>query len=357
MAKPVRTSEVRQLVRRIMSHYAADNGEAALPVDQTVSGPVLIARSKPMIDVAREAYNIARTNLPVLIAGETGTGKEVLARKIHALSDRAKEEFVPVNCGAIPQELIESELFGHLRGSFTSADRDRPGLFEAAHQGTIFLDEITETTAAFQVKLLRVIQEGKIRPVGSNREISLDVRVIAASNRRIEDEVSEGKFRQDLYYRLKVCPLNLPALRDRVEDIIPLAEHFARSRRPRAVFSDAVRQALKRYAWPGNVRELENVVDYAVQNCSGKVLIGDLPKDLRAAVGELKDEEDDVEIGPVEELLPLREVERRHIEKALRMYGGNKTKAAKALGIDRHTINCKLSPTVEPESGDEEDRD
>src|SRR5436305_1790017 len=227
---------------------------------------------------------VAATSLPVLITGESGTGKEVVARALHRRSRRAQQPFVAVNCGAIPSELIESELFGHVRGSFTGAHADRAGLFEEADGGSVFLDEITETTPAFQVKLLRVLQEGEIRRVGSNRTQHVDVRVVTASNRDAEAEVEAARFRQDLFYRLNAVTLRLPPLRERHEDIMPLARRFAGrvwSANPAASFSPEAAYLLEQYTWPGNVRVLENAVVRAVALCGYIVRPEDLPERVR----------------------------------------------------------------------------
>lgn len=310
--------------------------------DDEYRGVKLIANSGVMIRVVISVGEIAKMTRPVLISGPTGTGKEVVARKIHELSSRSSRKFVPVNCGAIPQELVESILFGHVKGAFTSAFTDRKGLFEEADGGTIFLDEITETTAAFQVKLLRVLQEQRISRVGSNQETKLDVRVIASSNRNVVDEVSAGRFREDLYFRLKGSEILLPALKERPEDIMPLAVHFAgstaRKSGAKVSFSAGVVRALKIYDWPGNVRELESVMDSAVQRCNGRmVLLSDLPRDLRARVGDLNGDEEAV-VGVSEELRPLADVQEEHIKRVLRHCNGNMTAAAKILGMDRSWV-------------------
>jgi transcriptional regulator with GAF, ATPase, and Fis domain len=290
---------------------------------------------------------VAVTNLPVLITGESGTGKEVVARAIHRRSPRADTAFVAVNCGAIPSELIESELFGHVRGSFTGATVDRRGLWEEADGGTVFLDEITETTPAFQVKLLRALQEGELRRVGSNRLVHVDVRVIAATNRDAEQEQREGRFRQDLLYRLNAVTIHLPPLRERREDILPLAQHFAqRVVRPGSQpvsFSREALQLLEQYAWPGNIRELENAVVRAVALCDRIVRPEDLPERIRNCRNETPLQTAQETNAPREsvadeELLPLAVVERRHVERVLARTGGNKQAAARLLGIDRTTL-------------------
>ncbi|MGH9907082.1 MAG: sigma-54 interaction domain-containing protein, partial [Pyrinomonadaceae bacterium] len=316
--------------------------------EEEESGVRLIGNSSVMIRVALEIGEIAKMTRPVLITGKSGTGKEVVAMRIHEMSSRAGGKFVAVNCGAMPQELIESTLFGHMRGAFTGAITDRKGVFEEADGGTIFLDEITETTAAFQVKLLRVLQEHRITRVGSNQEIKLDVRVIASSNRNVVDEVAAGRFREDLYFRLKGSEIFLPPLKDRREDVMPLSVHFAimtaRKTGRKVAFSTAVMAALKAYDWPGNVRELESVIDSAVQRCNGIVLLSDLPRDLKAIVVDLNENEVPVVgalVGNTEEMQTLEEVEDAHMQRVLRHCNGNKTQAAKVLGLDRSAFGKK----------------
>jgi len=306
----------------------------------------LIGRSAAFVELMKLVGRVAATNLPILILGESGTGKEVVARAIHRRSKRASEPFVAVNCGAIPAELIESEMFGHVRGSFTGATSDRRGLWQEADGGTIFLDEITETTPAFQVKLLRALQEGEIRRVGSNHNLKIDVRAIAATNRDIERETREGRFRQDLLFRLNAVTLLLPPLRDRREDIMPLARHFA-SRlvppggRPLSFTPEAV-ATLERYEWPGNIRELENSVVRAAALCDQVIRPQDLPERVRGPRPA-----DDLCPAPApaahdDEMLTLAEVEERHVARVLAHTGGNKQAAARALGIDRTTLQRML---------------
>src|SRR6266850_1275658 len=230
----------------------------------------LVGRSHAFIEVMKQVGRVAATNLPVFLTGESGTGKELVAAALHQHSGRADRTFVAVNCGAIPAELIESELFGHTRGSFTGADRDRRGLWEEGDEGTVFLDEITETSLSFQVKLLRVLQEGEVRRVGSNQTQRLSVRVIASSNRNVEAEVKAGRFREDLYYRLNAVSIMLPPLRERRDDIPPLAQTFADrvySLGPNVRFSTGALELLQKYPWPGNIRELENAVVRAAAMC------------------------------------------------------------------------------------------
>ena len=355
--KPCQIADIRNALLRKYPTLsdAFHDGSATGPVidgssddEEEESGVRLIGNSSVMIRVALEIGEIAKMTRPVLITGKSGTGKEVVAQKIHEMSSRAGRKFVAVNCGAMPQELIESTLFGHTRGAFTGATVDRKGVFEEADGGTIFLDEITETTATFQVKLLRVLQEHRITRVGSNQEIKLDVRVIASSNRNVVDEVAAGHFREDLYFRLKGSEIFLPPLKDRREDVMPLAVHFAgitaRKTGRKVAFSTAVMAALKAYDWPGNVRELESVIDSAVQRCNGIVLLSDLPRDLRAIVGDLNENEVPVVgalVGNTEDMQTLEEVEDAHMQRVLRHCNGNKTQAAKVLGLDRSAFGKK----------------
>jgi DNA-binding NtrC family response regulator len=306
----------------------------------------LVGRSAAFIEVMKQVGRVAGTNLPVLLTGESGTGKELVASALHRRSPRAESPFVAVNCGAISAELIESELFGHLKGSFTGADRDRRGLWEEANGGTIFLDEITETTPAFQVKLLRALQEGEIRRVGSNQNLKVDVRVIAASNRDVEGEVTEGRFRQDLFYRLNAVSIVLPPLRERREDILPLAKSFAEqlySLNPTVAFSAEALEVLEKYPWPGNIRELENAVVRAAAMCDGTIRPQDLPERVRDYREENVDvaENQTVSDGEqvVEEWPSLAEIEGRYVAKVLAHTGGNKQAAARLLGVDRKTLD------------------
>ncbi len=346
LPKPLTPSEIRKVLFRRYPRLSDSfrDGELAGPIidgslqNEGESGVTLIARSPQMIRLTLEILEIAKMTRSVLVTGASGTGKEVIARKIHEMSSRRDRKFVGVNCGAMNLELIESELFGHTRGAFTGAVNDRKGVFEEANGGTVFLDEITETSAVFQVKLLRVLQEHRISRVGSNQEIVLNVRVIAASNRNVVEEVAAGNFREDLYFRLKGSEIFIPALKDRREDIEPLAIHFAQltvreTGRPVA-FSRGAMTALQSYDWPGNVRELHSAVDSAVQRCNGIVLTSDLPKDLRLDLGELK-------TGSVR-LRSLEDANNDYCLQVLRSCQGNKTRAADILGIDRGTMT-KLS--------------
>lgn len=316
-------------------------GAAAYETDIGVVG-----RSETFIAVMKQVGRVAMTNLPVLLSGESGTGKEVVATSLHSRSSRADQPFVAVNCGAISAELIESELFGHVKGSFTGADRDRRGLWEEADRGTIFLDEITETTPAFQVKLLRVLQQGEIRRVGSNHTQRVDVRVIAASNRNVEEEVEAGRFRKDLFYRLNAGSITLPPLRERREDILLLANSFAGrvyALSPQVKFSVEALQFLEQYPWPGNVRELENAVVRAVAICDGTIRVQDLPERIQNHFKILGDGSSSAaetsKPAADEEWVPLSDVEGRYVAKVLAHTRGNKQAAARLLEVDRKTLD------------------
>jgi len=284
----------------------------------------LVGRSQAFIEVMKQVGRVSNTNLPVLLMGESGTGKELVASAIHHRSGRSDQPFVAVNCGAIPAELIEAELFGHLKGSFTGADRDRRGLWEEADGGTVFLDEITETNSSFQVKLLRALQMGEIRRVGSNQTQKVNVRVIAASNRNVEQEVAAGRFRHDLFYRLNAVSLVLPPLRERPEDIPPLAQSFADrvySLSPSVKFSSEALTLLEQYDWPGNIRELENAVVRAVAMCDGTIRVKDLPQRVRNYTKETDAAKPDMHQNANEEWVPLSEIEGRYVARVLEQIG------------------------------------
>lgn len=329
--------------------------------------PGIIGRSQAMLDVFEMTRRAARSNASVLLLGETGTGKELIAAAIHQLGSRAGGPFVRVNCGALTESLLESELFGHVKGSFTDALRDRTGRFEAAHGGTIFLDEINSTSSTLQVKLLRVLQEKEFERVGDTRTISVNVRVVAASNRDLSREIEAGRFREDLFWRLNVLPIQLPPLRHRPEDIPPLVEHFlkvysdASDSRVVAV-EDAAMQAMTEYRWPGNVRELQNYVERSVVLANGDTLTadllprcvqGDAPK-TDAAVFRAHDDEtliqefvyngiskapDDAQDMHTRIVEP---VEKELLQQILDACNQTQKKAAERLGINRNTLYKKM---------------
>ncbi|HZY03397.1 MAG TPA: sigma-54 dependent transcriptional regulator [Anaeromyxobacteraceae bacterium] len=297
----------------------------------------VVGRSEAMLQVFKTAARVASTDATVLIQGESGTGKELVARAIHESSPRASGPFVAVDCGAIAEGVLESELFGHARGAFTGAQAARRGLFEEAGGGTLFLDEIGDVGPNLQARLLRALQEGTIRRVGTNEPIAVDARVVAATNRDLEQAVKEGAFRADLYYRLNVVAIRIPPLRDRREDVPLLAEHFAHKhgRGEGATISPAARDLLLAYHWPGNVRELENVIARALAlNPSGVILPDDLPEAIRSGAASEPAAADLVG----QERPTLQELEQRYARQVLRETGGNKSRAADILGIDRKTL-------------------
>lgn len=316
------------------------------PAQVYTSDIQLVGRSETFIEVMKLVGRVAGTDLPVLVTGESGTGKEVIASALHVRSNRSKGPFVAVNCGALSAELVESELFGHVRGAFTGADRDRGGLWEQAHGGTLFLDEITETSPSFQVKLLRALQHGEIRRVGATESKRFDVRVIAASNRNVVLEVEAGRFRQDLFYRLNVVNIHLPPLRERQEDIFPLANSFAErvwSLNPSARFSAEALVLLEQYPWPGNIRELENAVVRAVALCSIEVRPIDLPEHIRNFQPGGKDGMgvtplSDPQLSSARHWPSLTEMEAEYVRSVLNHTKGNKQAAVRMLKVDRKKI-------------------
>jgi DNA-binding NtrC family response regulator len=345
--KPFRNDELITILRRAAEHrkLRAENTTLKQEIkrrERTTTGRP-IGCSKPWLEVLRLAETVAPTDSTVLITGESGTGKEVIARYIHELSTRSDNSFLSINCGALPESLLESELFGHVKGSFTGAVKDKTGLFTAANRGTFFLDEIGETTASIQVKLLRVLQQREVIPVGATEAVSVDTRVLAATNRDLEEEIKRGSFRPDLFYRLNVIAVHLPPLRHRQDDIPLLAESFlARSAmlRKEAVktLRDDALDVLMAYSWPGNVRELENALERAVILTPGSVIDPDgLPERVTARRAE----------ALVSERTPLsptlEAIERAYIGWVLQNEGGNKSRAADMLGIDPSTLYRKLA--------------
>ena len=325
------------------------------------AGPELVGGSHGMAELRRMIELVAPTGSTVLITGETGTGKEVVARHIHAGSERAGAPFVAVNCAALPESLIESELFGYERGAFTGAAGARPGYFEEANGGTLFLDEVAELPVSLQPKLLRVLQEREVRRLGATRSARVDVRVVAATNVDLARAVREGRFRADLYYRLCIIELRLPALRERKEDIPQLCEHFLRRCIPRTGspprrLSAAAAEAMDAHPWPGNVRELENVIERAL--VLARLDDGDaiLPRHLPAEMRGAPPAEPAAGAGGVLDLPgAVRRVRRRYVAEALRLSGGNKVEAARILGISRRGLYDLLAEEAarrEPNSPD-----
>jgi len=301
----------------------------------------MIGQSVPMRRIMSLIERIACSDVPVLITGESGTGKEVTAQLIHKLSSRRNGPYVPVNCAAIPETLIESQLFGHEKGAFTGADRRQEGFFESANGGTILLDEFTEMRCETQAKLLRVIEEGTVLRLGSTKEIPIDARILAASNRPLHHAIQEGKLREDLYFRLKVFPVHLPTLRERIEDLPLLIEHFIQKtneKHSRCItgIDDDCLNALAAYWWPGNIRELKHVIERATILCESATLTAnDLPSEVKASARP--DSSFTVHLGS-----SVREVVDELICRTVTYAGGNKVRAAKILGVGRRTIYSRL---------------
>jgi two-component system, NtrC family, response regulator AtoC len=343
LCKPFDIEEVSLVVDRAMRERRLRHEVATLR--REVQRPYRLGNLVGVSDAMRDVFDLVRrlsqATASVLITGESGTGKELVARALHYNSARARKPFVAVNCAAIPETLLESELFGHKRGAFTDARADHTGLVVEADGGTLFLDEIAELSPALQAKLLRVLQDREVRPVGASRSEKVDVRVIAATNREIDALMRDGRFREDLFYRLNVVGVRLPALRERTDDILPLCEHFLvraaeRAGRPAKPLAPAAAKLLVAYPWPGNVRELENVVERAVA-LSDQPEIG--PHDLPPA---LRDRKADPLAAALGRRLTLEEVEREYILRVLQDESGNKTRAAARLGLDRKTLYRKL---------------
>lgn len=342
LLKPLDIDELEEAIQAAIYPTVSKMDKAHAPVPE-LDDMDLVAESSVMNDVLDDAFRVASTDATVLLTGESGSGKEILAEVVHRMSARARKRIMTVNCAAIPDTLIESELFGHMKGSFTGADRDKEGRFQAAEGGTLFLDEIGELPLPAQAKLLRVLQDGKVTPVGGTHEIKTDVRIIAATNKDLEEEVERERFREDLYYRISVFPIRLPPLRERKIDIPPLAELFLRKfagRHGKDIkgFTPRTLTGLLSYDWPGNVRELMNAIERAVILSRYEYLdTGDFPG---IHIGEAE--------GPAETAeglqtgITLREMEKILIEKTLADTDSNRTHAARILGITRKTLLAKI---------------
>jgi len=334
ISKPFVIAEVKRIVDRALEQCARQ-GEPPAEVPASPPGS-LIGRTAPMLEVYKQVAHAADSSAPVLIVGESGVGKELVARAIHGHSRRAREPFVGINCGAIADTLLESELFGHQRGSFTGAVADHKGVFEQAGGGTVLLDEIGDTTAALQVRLLRVLEEGEVRPVGGNRSLRVSARVMGATNVPLEQAVAEGRFRQDLYYRLSVIVIRVPPLRERRPDIPLLIGSFLEDACKRAgqkkVLSTEALDALMRHAWPGNVRELSNTIERLVVSSRGSLIEA---FDLHDTVPPVRPSHQE---QPFSDLPTLDDLERRYILHVLDAANGNRTRAAEILGVDRRTL-------------------
>ena len=344
LTKPLTAAELVDIAAQVEARLqakaqSARNKLPAAPVTTLAGSEIVLGKSPAMLRLLQIARRVAAGTASILIQGETGTGKTVLARQIHAMSPRSEERFVAINCSAFQDHLLESELFGHEKGSFTGASQSKTGLFELAHRGTLFLDEVGDMTPAMQAKLLQVLDDGELRRVGGTKTRMVDARVLAASNKDLQDEVKGGRFREDLYFRLNVIRLDVPRLAERRQDIAALVSFFLERFRlagepPKEVAPDAL-ELLVGYAWPGNVRELANTIEGLVLLAPEPTITAqDLPPALRRGSDEIPDESG--------EPVPLSEMERRHIVRALRYTEGKKAPAARLLGIDVKTLRSKI---------------
>lgn len=344
ISKPFKMETVISTVRRALVSQSASSAKVR-DVDDSELASGLIGRNPEMLEIYKLIASVSDSRSAVLITGESGTGKELIARAIHSNGPRHDQPFVAVNCGALAESLLESELFGHVKGSFTGAIANRRGIFELAEEGTVFLDEISETSAALQVKLLRVLQEREVTPVGGTSTIKVKGRVIAASNRNLEELCDQGLFRRDLFYRLNVINIHVPPLRERRDDIPLLVAHLISKHTPEGQPSRVVEEGaldiLKSYAWPGNVRELENVIERAITlNRNGRITTEDLPARVRANQSKpIEEKQKGDDLASLFAGLPsLDEVERRYLLYVLDATGGNRSRTAEIIGISRRTI-------------------
>jgi DNA-binding NtrC family response regulator len=352
LSKPANLDEIVLTLKRAIEHKDLKEQNVALrsQIQEQIRPDRLIGHSTPMQQLYRITKRVAKTDSTVLITGESGTGKELIANAIHYYSPRGEMPFVPINCGAIPEELLESELFGHEKGAFTGAFKERRGRFELANKGTVFLDEIGEMSPKLQVKLLRFLQETKFQRIGGSRTIEVDVRILAATNKDLDRAVAENEFREDLYYRLNVIPIHVPPLRERGGDISILIQHFLKHHclkkniPPRRMSAAAI-ESLEHYDWPGNVRELENVIErLVILTDADEIQFHDLPKRMQTLEQVEAAEPTCIELG--EDGINLKEtldnLENRLIVDALQRAGGVKNKAAKLLGLNRTTLIEKM---------------
>lgn len=343
LTKPINPDELMLRVRKVLERKALreEVKRLRMVLDGREQMRSIVAASAAMQQVLEMVERIQERDIPVLISGETGTGKEVIAQALHATSARAEKPFVAINCCTLPEDLLDSELFGHVKGAYTGADTERQGLFQQADGGTLFLDEVGDVSPRLQAKLLRALQEGEIRPVGGNRVHRVDVRIVAATNRDLEHMAEEGSFRSDLLFRLNVLPIHLPSLRERREDILPLAWHFVHQLRERLGRDDLglsadAQEKLQQYDWPGNVRQLENIIERSFALFPGPVLSAQeiiITTPGKSAPAEVRDET----------ALTLAEVELRHIRAVLAANDQNQVAASRVLGISRSTLRRKLS--------------
>ncbi len=355
LIKPVKAAVLEVALRRAVDHLAVKRDVKRLRAvaDERTPIPGIAGTSVAVRTLTSLIRQVADSDATILITGESGTGKELVARACHDLSSRRKEPFVAINCAAMPPSLLESELFGHMRGAFTDAKTSRPGVFVQAGRGTVFLDEIGEMPLEMQVKLLRVLQERSVRPVGGDEEVQFEARVLTATNRDLETEIEERRFREDLYYRINVVAIDVPPLRDRAGDLVDLCGYILgriaeRSGRPRATITANAMRKLMDYGWPGNIRELENYLERAVAVArDSEITVADLPPKVQT----YQPQRFELTTGPAEtsEMITLDEMERRYVRQVLNSVQGNKTHAARVLGIDRRSLYRRLeSPTAPP---------
>jgi DNA-binding NtrC family response regulator len=350
VSKPMNLDELKKIVSRALAHK--DAGARILKRLEQLEDPerqkTVIGRSPAMVEVFKMVARVAPTKSTVLILGESGTGKEVIARSIHRHSTRAQRPFVAVDCGALTETLLESELFGHTRGAFTGAVADKKGVFQTANNGTCFLDEIGDISLNMQSKLLRILQEEEVRPVGGKEWVKVDVRVLAATNKDLDELVKTGAFREDLYYRLKVITIRLPSLREKSEDIEELAQIFIRryslaAGKPISAISEDALERLRSYSWPGNIRQLENAIEQAVVLSKNPVLtLDDLPQEVREDLREPNDHAGDGQLF-FSDMPSLEEIKKRYALYVMHRTRGNISRAAKVLDIDRRSLYRMLA--------------
>jgi DNA-binding NtrC family response regulator len=343
LSKPLDMQRLRALVVKALEFQAvvAENNELRLRLQKRADPGLLVGNSEAMRRVAQLAEEVARSEVTVLIEGESGTGKEIVARTIHLQSPRAAQPFISVNCAALPEQLLEAELFGHVKGAFTGAVADKPGRFQLADGGTLFLDEIGDLSPKGQGDLLRVLEDGTFRMVGGTKLTRVNVRVVAATNKNLQEAVAAGKFREDVWYRLQIVPIVIPPLRERVEDIPLLVESFlehftAKHKRRRKKLSSDALQLCQRFPWPGNVRQLRNVIErLVITGKNATIEVSELPEFLRA-------HDQNATTFTVRPGMSLAEVEKLHIRQTLRQVTANREAAAKLLGISRRSLQYKL---------------
>ena len=352
--KPFENEELLQTIANALERKTLEKEKRVIEdeLKESVHFGKIVGNSPRMLHIYEMIRQVAKTKSSVLITGESGTGKELIARAIHEQSDRADQPFVTINCGGIPETLLESEFFGHRKGAFTGATADKQGLMEIAHKGTLFMDEIAELRVPMQVKLLRAVQERVFRPVGGTTDISVDIRIVSATNKKLEDEVIEGNFREDLFYRLNVIEIKVPPLRERKGDLLPLAQHFLEkyskeTGKQVTKFSSYAIDLLKKYDFPGNIRELENLIERSVALSNTNILLPDSlamsihKKRWIEGVGKRRFDVDEVAHGVALDSI-LEEIEKAYIDKAMDCAHGNKNKAADLLGLSLRSFRYRL---------------